>query len=133
MNIPVIRAERLAYIDKIVQAKTQELDPKGSINIQVIDERNDKSFLWSLSDTVVIGRKADGCDIVISYDKTVSSKQCKIYMHKDKLYVADLEGTNRTYLNDQMLTEATILKDGDILGLGRVNLTFRLLKGEPNK
>src|SRR5215208_1860315 len=51
----------------------------------------------------------------------VSRLHCRLSAGATDLEVVDLESTNGTYVNGQR-TERAILKDGDRLGVGRVDL-----------
>jgi pSer/pThr/pTyr-binding forkhead associated (FHA) protein len=94
-----------------------------SIILKLVDkDNNGRAFERIVTDALIIGRKRELSDIVIDYDKTVSSRQCKVYVKCDELYVADLKGTNCTYLNGKPVKEDMPLSSGDVLGLGRVNL-----------
>lgn len=96
--------------------------------LRLVDKENGgKLFEKVVKDVIIIGRRYELCDIAIDYDKTVSSRQCKVYIKNKKLYVSDLGGTNITYLNDKPLREDALLNTGDVLGLGRVNLRVTLL------
>jgi pSer/pThr/pTyr-binding forkhead associated (FHA) protein len=51
----------------------------------------------------------------------VSRVHCRLSAGATELEVVDLESTNGTYVNGER-TERTILKNGDRLGVGRVDL-----------
>lgn len=70
--------------------------------------------------------KAELCNIVLDYEETVSSKQCKLTLRDGKIYVSDLGGTNRTYLNNHILSKDTLIEDEDVLGFGRINLKVQI-------
>ena len=55
----------------------------------------------------------------------VSRLHCRLTAGATELEVVDLESTNGTYVNGQR-TERAILKDGDRLGVGRVDLLVDL-------
>lgn len=96
--------------------------------LHLVDRENGgRVFEKVVKEVIIIGRKYELCDIAIDYDKTVSSRQCKVYIKNKKLYVSDLGGTNITYLNDKPLREDAILNTGDVLGFGRINLRVTLL------
>lgn len=85
-----------------------------------------KSFQMPLNLKVVIGRKQGECDIVLDYEKSISSKHCEISVRNGKFYVRDLQSSNGTYLNgDKVLTETEIVS-GNILKLGRLELRFEV-------
>jgi pSer/pThr/pTyr-binding forkhead associated (FHA) protein len=55
----------------------------------------------------------------------VSRLHCRLTAGATELEVVDLESTNGTYVNGQR-TERAILKNGDRLGVGRVDLFVNL-------
>ena len=57
----------------------------------------------------------------------VSRLHCRLTAGATELEVVDLESTNGTYVNGQR-TERAILKTGDRLGVGRVDLIVNLVK-----
>lgn len=134
-DIPVIRKERLAFIDRMHSVETdvgkkfaKKPEQAQPVKLQLLDEVNGgKVFSYILYHTAVIGRKPEWCDIIIDYDRTVSSKHCKLYLQEDKVYVSDLGSVNQTYVNDRAVKEDTVVEDGDVLGIGRVNLIIHIV------
>src|SRR5947207_6033447 len=59
---------------------------------------------------LVIGRESD-CDIAID-DQSVSRRHACVQPEEDGYTIFDLQSTNGTYINDQMITQSK-LKDGD--------------------
>jgi pSer/pThr/pTyr-binding forkhead associated (FHA) protein len=57
----------------------------------------------------------------------VSRLHCRLTAGANELEVVDLESTNGTYVNGER-TQRTILKNGDRLGVGRVDLLVSLEK-----
>jgi len=76
------------------------------------------------SSAVVVGRGED-CAIQI-HDHSVSRRHARIDHRTDGFYVADLQSTNGTFVNDRPVTD-TLLHDGDYLRVG--NCIFRYLAG----
>jgi hypothetical protein len=113
----------------IMKTNAVALDAGTSFILRLVDKENGgKAFERIVHDTLVIGRKNELCDLAISYDKTVSSRQCRVYIKNRKLYVTDLGGTNITYLNDKPVKEDLPLVTGDVLGFGRLNLRVTVTK-----
>lgn len=111
------------------QVKTRKPVQKVSFILRLLDKENGgRVFEKIITDVLVIGRKSELCDLAISYDKTVSSRQCKVFIKRRRLYVTDLGGTNITYLNGKPLNEEVVLNSGDVLSLGRINLRVTITK-----
>lgn len=85
-----------------------------------------KSFRVPLNQAIVIGRKADICDIAIDYEKSISSKHCEISVSGGKFYVTDLQSSNGTFLNGSMVLTKTEIFSGNTLKLGRLELRFEV-------
>ena len=85
-----------------------------------------KSFRVPLNNVIIIGRKADMCDIAITYEKSISSKHCEISVSGGKFYVTDLQSSNGTYLNGSRVLAKTEIFSGNTLKLGRLELRFEV-------
>lgn len=83
-----------------------------------------KSIQVSIEDWIVIGRKADRCNIVLDYEKTVSGRHCEIIRRDDKFYIRDLQSSNGTFLNGSRVLTETEVVSGNIIKLGRLELRF---------
>ena len=66
-----------------------------------------------------IGR-SPGAEFVVDA-AMVSRLHCRLTAGATELQVVDLESTNGTFVNGQRVTQAS-LKEGDTLGVGRVDL-----------
>lgn len=91
-------------------------------------ENGGRIFETPINDDIVLGRKREFCDLLIDYDRTVSSRQCRFYVKGDKLYISDMGGTNQTYLNNRPLSEDRDLVNGDVIGAGRINLHVSIIE-----
>jgi hypothetical protein len=69
-----------------------------------------------LEGTVIIGRSPDS-DLVIA-DEFVSSSHARIVTTDNGFALEDLQSTNGTRLNDQPVTRAMPVGDGDIIEIG---------------
>ena len=73
-----------------------------------------------LQNEIQIGRNRS--DDIRLYDKSVSSKQSRIYYLNDTWMIEDLQSENGTYLNDQRILKPTTLKENDIVRCGKIEL-----------
>lgn len=83
-----------------------------------------KSFQVPIEHTVLVGRKAELCDIALTYDRSVSGQHCEISTKNGAFFVKDLNSANGTCLNGSPITAETEIHSGDILKLGRLELRF---------
>jgi len=65
-----------------------------------------------------------GSDVVIS-DSEVSRRHASITWEKGKPIIRDLGSTNGTFVNGVRITAPQALRDGDTIGLGKVQLGFQ--------
>lgn len=74
---------------------------------------------------VSIGRGST-CDLKLN-DPSVSRKHASLVLYEDGWAIVDAGSAAGTYLNDQKVTSAQLLFDGDIITLGTTKLEFRVL------
>jgi type II secretory ATPase GspE/PulE/Tfp pilus assembly ATPase PilB-like protein len=90
------------------------------LEIQTADGQSDNVILTAKDNAEYIvgreiSRRNEGMDIVIP-DKHISRRHCMIVWHKKNGWsVLDLDTTNGTFLNDEMVTERTPLENGNKL------------------
>lgn len=70
---------------------------------------------------LVIGRAVDA-DFQIS-DRSISRRHCRIFHEDGRYWIADLNSTNHTWLNDEMVERAP-LRDGDLVRISQTVLKF---------
>ena len=83
----------------------------------------------AVKDKIEIGREPTQPGITIQSDKRISKHHCLIVNLGGELWVRDLGSTNKTILNDTFVSEQKMLKNNDILTLGKtkfsVGIEFR--------
>ena len=83
----------------------------------------DQQFLLP-EGAVEIGRSAE---VAIRIDAgSVSRRHARIVIRGDEARLEDLGSKNGTFVDGKPVTSACLLKDGDEIRIGRVELTFRL-------
>lgn len=70
---------------------------------------------------VVIGRSSEA-DFQIS-DRSISRQHCRVYEKDGRCWIEDLESTNHTYLNNELIDTAP-LRDGDHVQISQTVLKF---------
>jgi DNA-binding winged helix-turn-helix (wHTH) protein len=60
-------------------------------------------------------------------DESVSRRHAQISVAGDVAQLEDLESTNGTFLNREMIAAPAVLQDGDVVRVGSIRLTFRML------
>jgi pSer/pThr/pTyr-binding forkhead associated (FHA) protein len=82
-------------------------------------EMSGQSFDLKVEKTT-IGRVSDNT-IHIPHS-SVSSHHCQVLLSGEDVVVKDLESKNGTFINNQQITAETVLKPGEILRLGQVEM-----------
>lgn len=75
-----------------------------------------------------IGReKTGGNMLVIRGDSKISRKHCVIFQSGNSLYLQDMNSSNHTYLNGRRITEASALRNGDVIRVGDTEMRVRYM------
>ncbi len=77
-------------------------------------------------DRTTIGRVDDNAFPIA--EGSISSHHCEIHLRGSDIVVKDLDSTNGTFINGQQITGESVLKPGQILRLGQIEM--RLESGE---
>ena len=60
-------------------------------------------------------------------DESVSRRHARVSVEQDVASIEDLGSTNGTLLNREPLDSVAVLRDGDVVDVGSLQLTFRTL------
>ncbi|MCZ6806730.1 MAG: GGDEF domain-containing protein [Deltaproteobacteria bacterium] len=74
------------------------------------------------TEPLIIGRSPQ-CEIQIDQE-SISRNHCRLRFHEGEFRVRDLDSTNGTYVNDDLVEEEGRLRHGDQLKVGRTILKF---------
>lgn len=85
-----------------------------------------RTFQVPLERSVTVGRKQGMCDVILDYEKSVSSKHCEISVKDGKFYIKDLQSANGTYVNGSKVLADTEIFSGNVIKLGRLELKFEV-------
>jgi two-component system, cell cycle response regulator len=72
--------------------------------------------------TITMGRSSQA-DVHLDQE-SVSRNHCKLWKDGHRYFIEDLQSTNGTYVNDELVSGPTDLRDGDQLKVGRTILKF---------
>lgn len=106
------------------QKLNSEMQASQGYGFIVFQDMKDTSKLYgaNLENSVVVGRDPDGCNIIISGDRSVSRKHCRVFRNGMMCYVEDLQSYNHTYVNEILVSAPVPVKKGDYLRLGNLDL-----------
>ncbi|MGI6230631.1 MAG: FhaA domain-containing protein [Tractidigestivibacter sp.] len=88
----------------------------------LIDRQNGRTYT-AKAPSSVIGRERSQCNIILR-DPNVSRRHAELTYDGRDWHILDLNSTNGTLVNDIDVDEC-ILRDGDLITVGLVNLEFR--------
>lgn len=88
----------------------------------LIDRQSGRTYT-GVAPSFVIGREHSQADIVL-HDPNVSRRHAEVSFDGRSWHIIDLHSTNGTLVNDIDIDEC-ILRDGDLVTVGLVNLEFR--------
>lgn len=74
------------------------------------------------SRSIILGRSID-CAVVIT-DGRVSREHSHIFYEGNQWYIEDLNSTNGTYINNELITKRMELMDGDTIQIGEITFSF---------
>jgi len=74
---------------------------------------------------VVIGR--DPNNKVFVQDETVSAQHARIYFSDHHWWINDLNSTNGTFVNDELIDRPCVLTDHDTITIGQVKFTIQII------
>lgn len=116
-------------IRKALASADEEAKQKPACLLVVAGELNGSIYNLHFGDTFV-GRNPD-CTIPLDFHG-ISRRHFTIHVNQDGAQLSDLGSANGTYLNNNKLESAVMLKKGDIIKIGSVALKY-LPKGDPER
>ena len=96
--------------------------PAPALSAMLIDRQTGRTFPVQ-APSCVIGRERSQCSIVLR-DPNVSRRHAEVGHDGRDWFIRDLNSTNGTLVNDVDVDEC-VLRDGDLITIGLVNLEFR--------
>ncbi len=109
------------------EEKAEEKEPSNQIIKITLSGINSMDLkMAELQTSITIGRKPAN-DIFIS-DNSVSGKHCLISRTDNEVFIEDLDSTNGTIINGEMISEKTPLSSGDTLILGKQTYKVHISK-----
>ena len=84
---------------------------------------------YNIDEELSLGRRGSN-DIIIK-DPFVSKNHFQIVKDEGNFFLEDLNSSNGTYLNEEIVLDAIELKNGDMIKIGNIEFLF-VNKGDPN-
>ncbi len=89
-----------------------------------------RNYTVPMMKKIMIGRSAAACEISFPDDAAVSARHCCIREEEGTLILEDLGASNGTFLNGKRIKTPSVLKDGDILRIGKKELRVTIEAGQ---
>jgi S1-C subfamily serine protease len=96
------------------------------VSIQAIDASKKPIFDF-VGPTITIGRDAS-CDLPMPGTTSVSGRHAQITLTAEGAFLADLQSTNGTFLNDRRVDGRKTLRRGDYFRLGQTGPAFQVVE-----
>ena len=93
------------------------------LSMTVTNLLDDQTAAFSVPE-IIIGRSQASTYII--QHETVSSAHARIAYHHEQWWVEDLHSTNGSFLNDERVSTATVIINGDELRCGQVNIHIEI-------
>jgi predicted component of type VI protein secretion system len=100
---------------------------KLGITFYVRIEAGNESIRHFTQPEVVLGRDAN-CDLSVM-DEALSSHHARVNYHHGQWWLEDLNSTNGTYLNHELVLSPLVITSGDLLRLGQALFTIKIDNG----
>jgi pSer/pThr/pTyr-binding forkhead associated (FHA) protein len=100
---------------------TRKAPPRMSLAYQGEDSSQD--YHYSVQE-ITIGRDIS-CECAIN-DTTVSAQHARLSYRQGQWWVEDLNSTNGTYLNHELVLSPLVITSGDLLRLGQALFTIKI-------
>lgn len=85
-----------------------------------------RRYEMTVDGTIEIGREPTQPGITIEDDKSVSRRQCMIIRRGSDLWIENTSTSNKTSVNDEVLTQPLQLKDNDVITCGRTRFSVKI-------
>src|SRR5262245_41805828 len=77
--------------------------------------------VFPLGPSNVIGRSMENCEIALN-DSFLSSQHARLELRGDEWVLEDLNSTNGTFVNEIEARDATVVEEGDVIRVGRIEM-----------
>jgi len=77
--------------------------------------------VFPLGPSNIIGRSLENCEIALN-DSFLSGQHARLELQGDTWVLEDLRSTNGTFVNEMEVRDSTIVEEGDIIRVGRVEM-----------
>jgi len=119
----------LIFITILRQYKSQIslLTPQSNTALQLTSINQPEKISHKISQSEVLVGRDPNCKIHIQ-NETVSSQHVRIYYHDNNWWIVDLNSTNGTFLNEEMISHPCVITENDEVRIGQVKFLVHIRK-----
>lgn len=121
-NVPLTQRRNVPLVDPRRAAAAQPVPSDDTATCLLVDRQSGRTYT-GVAPVTTIGRERSAAQIVLR-DPNVSRRHAQIAFDGRNWLLTDLGSTNGTLVNDVEVREC-ILRDGDLVTMGLINLEFR--------
>jgi len=126
MVIAVLFFVRVLRVAQVESRPVEDVGPRerrsrrrsSNLSLEFIEPLEREKERVSIDRAVIVGRSPE-CDVSVN-DTYISSRHARFSMDEGELSVEDLESTNGTYVNQELVKGRIQLERGDIVQVGGV-------------
>lgn len=89
-------------------------------------EHTENIHSFAVPPEAVLGRGTDSATVSFPHEMSMSNRHCRLYFENGNVMVEDLGSTNKTRINNKILTVPAELKTGDILQTGSLSMRVKI-------
>lgn len=104
-----------------------ESERTGTLGILWVMNGQRRGKIYPIHDETVIGRKSGELVDLILDDPRVSNPHAKFKVEDEQYVVWDFGSKNGTFVNDEQIREATLLKENDTIKMGDTTFVLKIL------
>jgi hypothetical protein len=120
VEVHIDKAELLADVHSVIGASLDDATSPRDERPRLVVETEQGETLYPLEAELIIGRAGT---LAIA-DARVSRRHARVYLHDDAYIVEDLGSSNGTYVNDEKITTAHMLRAGDTIRIGSCRMRY---------
>jgi pSer/pThr/pTyr-binding forkhead associated (FHA) protein len=119
----------LIFITMLRQYRSQIrlLTPQSNTALQLVSINQPEEITHKISQSEVLIGRDPNCKIHIQ-DETVSSQHVRLYYHDNNWWINDLNSTNGTFLNEEMIAHPCVITENDEVRIGQVKFMVHIRK-----
>ncbi len=106
------------------QVAPEPQEPDVTVVLTKMDMVNNQVYMVDIYGSIIIGRSTQKAGLAFQEDKKLSAAHCSLRFSSNKLYIADLNSTNGTYVNGVPISQEYRLEKSDVISIG--SMQFRI-------